>query len=91
MAQWMDLQRIEKFVNHTRLYRTCEKSGGLHLVELGLTAGWLADKIWARLKFDFLLCLAEVLHCLAEVLHCFSNFDAFITLFPGKNFYKVVL
>ena len=23
-------------------YITCEKSGGLHLVELGLMAGWLA-------------------------------------------------
>ena len=39
MAQWMNLQRIEKFVNRTRLYATCEKSGGLHLVEPGLTVG----------------------------------------------------
>ena len=42
-----------KFVNGTRLYITCEKSGGLHLAEPGLMAGWqagwLADKIWARL------------------------------------------
>ena len=54
MAQWMNLQRIEKFVNRTRLYITCEKSGGLHLAEPGLTAGWLAiwpaDEIWARLE-----------------------------------------
>ena len=36
----------------------CEKSGGLYLAEPGLTAGWLAgrqagwlaDKIWARLE-----------------------------------------
>ena len=34
-----NLQRIKKFVNLTQLYITCEKSRGLHLVELGLTAG----------------------------------------------------
>ena len=58
MAQWMNLQRIEKFVNGMRLYITCEKSEGLHLAEPGLTAGWqggrqagrLANKIWARLE-----------------------------------------
>ena len=33
-----------------RLYITCEKSGGLHLAEPGLTAGRLADEIWARLE-----------------------------------------
>ena len=62
MAQWMNLQQIKKFVNRTRLYITCEKSGGLHLAESGLTAdwpsvqlaGWLsvrpADEICARLE-----------------------------------------
>ena len=40
MAQWMNFQRIEKFENPTRLYVTREKSGGLYLVEPGLTAGW---------------------------------------------------
>ena len=48
MAQWMNLQRMEKFVNGMQLYITCEKSGCLHLAEPGLTAGWLADKFWAR-------------------------------------------
>ena len=42
MAQWMNLQQIKKFVNHSRLHITCEKSEGLDLAELGLTAGWLA-------------------------------------------------
>ena len=50
----MNLQRIEKFVNSTRLYINCEISGGPHLAEPGLTAGRqagrLADKIWARLE-----------------------------------------
>ena len=50
MAQWMNFQRIKKFVNGTRPYITCEKSGGLHLAEPGLTAGWQADEIWARLE-----------------------------------------
>ena len=50
MAQWMNLQQIENFVNGTRLYKTCEKSGGLHLAEPVLMAGWLADEIWARLE-----------------------------------------
>ena len=58
MAQWMNLQRIENFVNGTRLYITCEKSGGLHLAEPGLMAGrlagWLAGwpmKFGRGLKF----------------------------------------
>ena len=50
MVQWMNLQRIEKFENLARLYINCEKSGGLYLAEPGLTAGWLADKTWARLE-----------------------------------------
>ena len=54
MTQWTDLQWIEKFVNRTILYATCKKSGGLHLAEPCLTAGWqagwLADKIWVRLE-----------------------------------------
>ena len=50
MAQWMNLQQTEKFVNGTQLYITCEKSGSLYQVEPGLTAGWLADEIWPRIE-----------------------------------------
>ena len=43
-----------KFINQTRLYTTCEKSGGLHLAKPGLTAGWQssrqAEEFWARLE-----------------------------------------
>ena len=49
MAQWMNLQRIEKFVNRTRLYITCEKPGGLHLAEPDLTTGRQAGQ--QNLKF----------------------------------------
>ena len=54
IAQWMNLQRIIRFVNPMRLYIACEKFRGLHLVEPGLTAGRLADEILkacCRLKY----------------------------------------
>ena len=35
----------QKFVNGTRLYITCENSGGLHLAEPGLMAGRLAGRL----------------------------------------------
>ena len=54
MVQWTNLQRIEIFTNPARLYITSERSGGLHLVEPGLTAGRQAgspaDEIWAKLE-----------------------------------------
>ena len=39
-----------KFVNWTRLYATCEYSGGLHLAKPGLMAGWLAGWLAGRQK-----------------------------------------
>ena len=51
MAHWTNLQWIKRFINLTPLYITCEKYGGLHLAELGLTAGSPADKIWHDLEF----------------------------------------
>ena len=39
MAQSTNLQRTEIFVNVTQMHITCEKYGGLHLAEPGLTAG----------------------------------------------------
>ena len=62
-------------------------------MEPGLTAGWLADEIWARLEILKLAVDRNIQFplYLAEVLHFFSNFGAFIMLFPCKHFYKVVL
>ena len=59
MAHWTNFQWIKIFVNSARLYITWERSGGLHLVEPGFTAGSpagspagsLADEIWVRLEF----------------------------------------
>ena len=48
MAQWTNLQWMKKFVNSTRLYMTCDKSGDLHLAEPSLIAGRLA--VW-QMKF----------------------------------------
>ena len=45
MAQWTNLQRIERFINSTLLYIACGKSGGLHLVEPGLMTGRQVDEI----------------------------------------------
>ena len=44
----------QKICKSDQLYATCEKSGGLHLVELGLTPGRLAvwqTKFGRGLKF----------------------------------------
>ena len=32
-------------------YLLCRNSEAIHLAQLGVTAGWLADKIWVN--FDF--------------------------------------
>ena len=48
MAQWTNLDQNNIFVNPTRLTLLYEKSGAIHLAELGLTAGrqagWLAGR-----------------------------------------------
>ena len=92
-AVWPNLQ-IEKFVNRMLLYITCEKSRGPHLAEPGFTAGgqagWLM-KFGRGLKFQKLAVDQNIPFSAFKVVHCFSNFDAFIMLFPGKHFYKVVL
>ena len=83
MAQWTNLQRIEKFENRTRLYITCGKSGGLYLAEPGLMAGWQFGRRNLGKAIDF-QCLLQIeifdfSLCLAKVLHYFNNFDALQT------------
>ena len=60
MAQWVNRLWNNIFVNPP-LPLSCEISGALHLVQLGLTAGWQADeiqvnfeifKIGCRLKYS---------------------------------------
>ena len=45
MAQWVNRLRNTIFVNPPPLPLSCEISGALHLAQLGLTAGRLADEI----------------------------------------------
>ena len=45
MAQWTNLNRNNIFVNLMWLPLLCENFGVIHLVEPGLTAGWLADRL----------------------------------------------
>ena len=51
MAQWVNRLRNNIFVNLPPLHLLCEISGALHLAQLGLTAGWLADQIQVNSKF----------------------------------------
>ena len=44
MAQWVNRLRNNIFVNPPPLPLSCEISGALHLVQPGLTAGWLAGR-----------------------------------------------
>ena len=49
MAQWLNRLRNNIFVNVPPLPLLCEISRALHLVQPGLTAGWLAGRLAGRL------------------------------------------
>ena len=44
MAQWKNIQRINRFVNPTLPYISSKQSGGLYLAEPDLAAGWVAGR-----------------------------------------------
>ena len=48
MAQWVNRLRNNIFVNPPPLPLSCEISGGLHLVQPDLTAGWLSGRLAGR-------------------------------------------
>ena len=50
MAQWVNRLRNNIFINPPPLPLLCEISGALHLAQLGLTAGRLADEIQVNFK-----------------------------------------
>ena len=52
MAQWINVFRNNSFVNLTRLPLLCRNSIAIVLAELGLTAGWLIDKMRVNFKFS---------------------------------------
>jgi len=50
MAQWMNLNWINSFINYTQLPFLFEKSEAIVLILLGLMTGWLTDEIVLNLK-----------------------------------------
>ena len=95
MAQWTNLQWIERFVNPTRLYITCEKSGGPHLPDWVLQkAGRPADKIWARLEILKACCKSKYSQFSALFSQSTALFQQLLCIssaFSGKHFHNVVL
>ena len=71
MAQWINVFWNNSFVNLTRLPLLCRNSRAIALAELGLMAGWLADrrnagkfqifKIHYRLNFYTFCCVTALL------------------------------
>ena len=53
MAQWVNRLRNKIFVNAPPLPLLCEISGALHLVQPGLTAGWLAGWLSDEIQVNF--------------------------------------
>ena len=53
MMQWVNRLRNNIFVNLPPLPLSCEISGALHLVQPGLTAGWLAGWQADEIQADF--------------------------------------
>ena len=45
MVQWVNSLQNNIFINPPSLPLSCQLSGALHLAQLGLMAGWLADEI----------------------------------------------
>ena len=53
MAQWVNRLQNNLFVNPLPLPLSCEISGALHLMQPGLTAGWLAAWQADEIQVDF--------------------------------------
>ena len=51
MAQWINALRNNKFVNPMQLPLLYRNSTDVALAKLGLTAGWLANKMRVNFKF----------------------------------------
>ena len=63
MAQWVNRLRNNIFVNLPPLPLLCEISGALHLAQLGLMAGWLADKIQVNFEIFKVGCRSKYSTC----------------------------
>ena len=63
MAQWVNRLRNNIFVNPPPIPLLCEISGALHLAQLGLTAGWLADEIQVNFEIFKVGCRSKYPTC----------------------------
>ena len=63
MAQWVNRLRNNVFVNLPPLPLLCEISEALHLVQPGLTAGWLADEIQVNFEIFKVGCRSKYSTC----------------------------
>ena len=60
MAQWVNRLQNNIFVNPPPLPLSCEISGALHLAQLGLTAGRLADEIQVNFEIFKIGCRLNI-------------------------------
>ena len=63
MAQWVNRLQNNIFVNPAPLLLLCEISGALHLAQLGLMAGWLADEIQVNFEIFNVGCRSKYSTC----------------------------
>ena len=87
MAQWVNRLRNNIFVNPPPLPLSCEISGALHLVQPGLTAGWLAGRLADEIQVDFEIfkigCRLKYSLHLTKIQHHYSLTNAFQRVFFG--------
>ena len=82
MVQWINVLWNNSFINPTRLPLLCRNSRVVALAELGLTAGWLADRRNAG-KFQFLKFIVD------RVFRLFAAFSTVTALLKQYECIKV--
>ena len=88
MAQWINLNRNDSFVNRMRLPLLCKKSGAILLVLVGLTAGRQTGRPNTVRFENFLNCLSIAMSGFSRILmkercdHRVTN--VFRLVFSGK-------
>ena len=56
MMQWINVLQNNSFANPMRLPLLCRNSRAVALAQLGLTAGWLADKMQVNFQIFKIRC-----------------------------------
>ena len=63
MVQWVNRLRNNVFINPLLLPLLCEIAGAIHLAQLGLTAGRLADEIQVNFEIFKVGCKSKYSTC----------------------------